>query len=721
MTWIVAGVLLAALAPAALAGWTGPEAFPDSAPRVAAAAPDGAMVEAWVAGGTVYGRHRDPEGSWGAVETVATGQGLATPVVAVGPDGRAALAWTGGSGFATTMTAALRSPGGEWTVTADVAGPALISVYDVAVSGQGDVYLTWSALQGGTFAYSLDGRAHLGDGWEAPVTLTTSGIGPQLAATDEGALLAWERDGGVEVSEVVDGVWGAALPLGGGANPSLAVGPDGTASMAWASSGDCCGVPGSVLAAVRPPGGAWPDGPEVVDGPDVLIPTTRPQVAVGPEGAVAVAYESDQGPGVVRVRVRTADGTWDATPTTLANGVFDPPSVVAEADGAFTVIRSFRSGTDRTAIANRRPAGGVWGPDVQIADAAPIAFAAVTAAVPLAGAGVYAAFWWNGSGSWVEDRIGPAASVRPEATGVPRQGETLTASPGEWTGTRPIALDVEWWRDGAAAGGWEQVGTGATRVLGAEDVGHQLEVRVTGSNAQGTGPVSASLPVSVLGPLPQATAPPVIAGVAMEDEILTASTGTWSGPDPVSFTFRWERDSGEGGAWEEVGSGPGYVLRAADTGRAVRVVVRASNIWGDAPPAASVPVGPVAARPPAPVGAPAPPPASTPDPAPPSGPARPAAPRVERLRPLCRSVPAGTAIRLTVTADDAEAVPVVIRREGSRRPARRLTRRVSDGRSRMALPTAGLAPGTYRVTVGARTVTVRITPRSASGGACGIG
>ena len=85
----------------------------------------------------------------------------------------------------------------------------------------------------------------------------------------------------------------------------------------------------------------------------------------------------------------------------------------------------------------------------------------------------------------------PASITRPGVTGAALEGGTLTCGDGTWTGA-VLPFSRRWLRDGAAIAGQ----TGATYVVAAADVGHQVVCEVTARN--GTGPtVATSEPVVV--------------------------------------------------------------------------------------------------------------------------------------------------------------------------------------------------------------------------------
>ena len=66
----------------------------------------------------------------------------------------------------------------------------------------------------------------------------------------------------------------------------------------------------------------------------------------------------------------------------------------------------------------------------------------------------------------------------PTITGDAVVGQTLTASPGEWT-PEPTTVAYQWLLNGKPI----KRATGDTYVVGSKDAGRQLSVRVTGSRA----------------------------------------------------------------------------------------------------------------------------------------------------------------------------------------------------------------------------------------------
>jgi len=97
----------------------------------------------------------------------------------------------------------------------------------------------------------------------------------------------------------------------------------------------------------------------------------------------------------------------------------------------------------------------------------------------------------------------PVNTAPPTIKGTPREGSTLSASPGGWSGSAPIAYSYEWFRCTSACVSTGRRGT-AYR-LSAADVGRRVGVVVTATNAAGSGQAAAAAgPIAAL-PAPPAT------------------------------------------------------------------------------------------------------------------------------------------------------------------------------------------------------------------------
>jgi len=124
----------------------------------------------------------------------------------------------------------------------------------------------------------------------------------------------------------------------------------------------------------------------------------------------------------------------------------------------------------------------------------------------------------------------PVNQTPPTISGAPEDGQTLTARPGQWSGTLPIAYAYQWQRcaaDGTSCG--DLAGETASRyAVTAADVGATLRVVVTASNSVGSSS-AASAPTAVVSgqsPSPDTTPP-------------SAPVGLDATADQTSLTLSW--------------------------------------------------------------------------------------------------------------------------------------------------------------------------------------
>jgi hypothetical protein len=193
----------------------------------------------------------------------------------------------------------------------------------------------------------------------------------------------------------------------------------------------------------------------------------------------------------------------------------------------------------------------------------------------------------NAQGSAQADSaaVGPVIDGRPANTAIPvitgslQGGRPLTVTAGTWY---PTATSYAYqWQRNTGAGFVDIAGaTNPTYFTVLADVTATIRARVTAINAYGSvtgtaagvGPITSGRPVnSVL---------PIVSGTIKRGAPLAVNSGTWS--PSGSFSFRWQRDEGEGFADITGATGTSYAPTVDDLGFPLRVVVTATNAFGSA-------------------------------------------------------------------------------------------------------------------------------------------
>jgi Bacterial Ig-like domain (group 3) len=190
--------------------------------------------------------------------------------------------------------------------------------------------------------------------------------------------------------------------------------------------------------------------------------------------------------------------------------------------------------------------------------------------------------WWLLAG--VAQAAPTPGAPAPSIGGTLQVGQTLTASPGgAWTdpvaSVLPITFSYAW--TGA------NTSSSSTYLVAAGDVGKTISVTVTGTDSNGSTPVTVTT-AAVPAP-PANTVAPTITGTAQVGQQLTANPGTWTGA--TTFSYIW---TGTGTA-----VGATYTVAPTDLGKTISVAVSASGPGGAGGPISSAPTAAVLPLPPA--------------------------------------------------------------------------------------------------------------------------
>lgn len=252
--------------------------------------------------------------------------------------------------------------------------------------------------------------------WLAPADVSTSGLAddPIVAADSQGDMTAvWLDSDGVHASVLAavrpaGGAWPPPVELSSidrnADDPAVAVDPQGDATAVWVRE-DATG--GTLQAAMRPAGGTWQSPVDVSSAPDL----EDPEVAVDSQGDATAVWDIDNGTNTVQAAVRPAGGAWQA-PVDLSPTATDAvdPRVAFDQYGNATAVWELREGTSFVVQAATRPTGGPWQAPVELTTPGQDAEDPHLAVDP-AGDAIAAWDWSDGTHFIVR------ADVRPAATG----------------------------------------------------------------------------------------------------------------------------------------------------------------------------------------------------------------------------------------------------------------------------------------------------------------
>jgi len=186
---------------------------------------------------------------------------------------------------------------------------------------------------------------------------------------------------------------------------------------------------------------------------------------------------------------------------------------------------------------------------------------------------------------WSRLAIPPRNQVGPSILGLAADGATLTSNVGEWGGTPPLTFGYQWLRCSVSGPSCQMVSgaTGATYTLVSADVGYRMRLYVTATNSAGSA-TAASEPTAIVSPVaPLNVSPPTITDEPYLGADISVDEGQWSGTQPFSFAYRWQRCDSAGLCLDIDGETDStHTVTVADLKSRLRVVVTASNGAGSA-------------------------------------------------------------------------------------------------------------------------------------------
>jgi hypothetical protein len=180
----------------------------------------------------------------------------------------------------------------------------------------------------------------------------------------------------------------------------------------------------------------------------------------------------------------------------------------------------------------------------------------------------------------------PVNGAPPVISGTDRQGQSLSTTTGSWGGATPISFAYRWQRCDSSGAGCQPIpnATSATYTLTGSDVGHTLRTNVTATNADGTAQALSSPTASIAnaGSAPANTKQPDPHGTAKDGATVSVDNGSWSGTQPITFTYQWQLCNPKTGSCANIAGATGshQNVVAADVGSILRASVTATNSVG---------------------------------------------------------------------------------------------------------------------------------------------
>jgi GH25 family lysozyme M1 (1,4-beta-N-acetylmuramidase) len=183
----------------------------------------------------------------------------------------------------------------------------------------------------------------------------------------------------------------------------------------------------------------------------------------------------------------------------------------------------------------------------------------------------------------------PIAGLPPEIVGTPETGQLLAATPGDWSGGKPIAFAYQWERCSPAQGCTTIDGaTSETYTPTPADAAYTLEVSVAaqgpgGTTASATSPPTLAVAGTGVAPAaaPTTTTTPSVQGTAQAGQTLTAVRGKWTGA-VTAFAYQWRRCAANGVSCVAItgAARTQYTLTPDDIGETLVLVVTATGRGG---------------------------------------------------------------------------------------------------------------------------------------------
>jgi hypothetical protein len=182
---------------------------------------------------------------------------------------------------------------------------------------------------------------------------------------------------------------------------------------------------------------------------------------------------------------------------------------------------------------------------------------------------------------------GPSNTTEPSIDGSPIVGKGLTGDRGTWAGSG-ITYAYSWRRCDANGASCTAIAgaTGLQYTITSADLGRTIRFEVTASTGGGdtTATSNPTAEITTGTGEPANSAAPTITGNPTVGATLEATTGSWVGDKPITYSYQWQRCDKNGNACTSLSNATKSTLKLAqkEVGFTVRVRVTAKNSRGKA-------------------------------------------------------------------------------------------------------------------------------------------
>ena len=180
---------------------------------------------------------------------------------------------------------------------------------------------------------------------------------------------------------------------------------------------------------------------------------------------------------------------------------------------------------------------------------------------------------WSGATD-IDGLVDIVNTVAPVISGSTTLGSVLTSTTGTWSGTTPITYTYQWKRNGLSI----ENETNSIYTLVVADSASSITCVVTATNPYGSANATSNTITAGTYTAPVNTVAPAITGTAQEGQVVTCSTGTWTGTPTITYAYQWKRNGSNIGS----ATNSTYTLVTADVSQSITCQVTATNAVGSA-------------------------------------------------------------------------------------------------------------------------------------------